>query len=275
MISKLKKEYYLLKFFKKITELTDEKEKKFFYKIFKIFISPTIIIAYSLFFHLFDFDNESLLVTILSAIFSVPICIVLFYFLVFLFISTLNAIFQNKIKYMNKYSSQLIDHVKPLSGGYFCSKNLAIKVNNKISHISDNSLDKILGKNLNSEFLFKTAIESVIEDTNKEEIINNIDIIVSDFDNSGLKIYNKIFYDIFLTYLFKNLTYESFNKHKVTLVNIIENNFNEFEQQKYLEELSLLKSKLDDNIIRNNVNKYKKNILNNEDKIQKTVLKSL
>lgn len=275
MISKLKKEYYLLKFFKKTTELTDKKEKKVFNKIFKIVSSPTIIIAYSLFILFFDFDNESLLVTILNAIFGVPMCIVLFYFLIFLFISTLNAIFQNKIKYMNKYSSQLIDHVRPLSGGYFCSKNLAIKVNNKISQISHNSLDKILGQKLNSEFLFKTATESIIKDTNKEDIINNIDIIVSDFDNSGLKIYNKIFYDIFLTYLFKNLTYESFNKYKVTLVNIIENNFNEFEQQKYLEELSLLKSKLDDNIIRNNVNKYKKHILNNEDNVQKTVLKSL
>lgn len=277
MISKLKEQYYLLKFFKKIKNKTRNIEQNIFNKLLKTIFIPSMIIPYTCFFYFYDLNNYSSLTLAGTLLITIPFVTLIFYSFLYIFISILNAIFNSKLKYIFKYSPELISRIRPLSGGYFCKKKYTIRINEKISKINTNLLDIVLEENIDSNnLLFKASIKTILKDTNKEDIINNLNLIVNDFNNSKLYEYNDIFYDILLNYLFNNLDYVSFNKYKVLIVNIIEENFNEFEQQKYFKELNNLKLKLDNSIVRNNINKYKQQILNNKsENLKNIVLKNL
>lgn len=77
----------------------------------------------------------------------------------------------------------------------------------------------------------------------------------------------------------KDLNYESFNKNKKEIIKCIENYFNEYEQQKYLKELKQIKEEFDDEIIKNNISKYKEDLLrenhDKEIKSENKILKSI
>lgn len=86
--------------------------------------------------------------------------------------------------------------------------------------------------------------------------------------------HKKNFYSLLLHYIFKNINYEYFNKNKILLVEIIETNFNNYEQQNFFEKLQSIRAKMDNTIVNENIIKYKKEILKEQDE-KKSISKNI
>ena len=76
-----------------------------------------------------------------------------------------------------------------------------------------------------------------------------------------------------------NLNYEYFNKNKKEIISCIECYFDEYEQQKYFKELKKIKEEFDNEIIKNNISKYKEDLLKEKNtpkiKSENKILKSI
>jgi hypothetical protein len=279
MIEKIKEQYKLLKLFKKISKNSsnnkikqDKLIDKWYFNLGCLFsISSTLLF-------LFFFNGNPM---------DIPFFIffiIMIYIAAFLSLRGISFLLNKlyKLKNCKKYSTIIKTLIPELSSFVFIKKYKIAKYENIINKL-DNELMELINnyniKNMNNKELITLLLNKQLESNSIEYLIINLNTYFKYIKNTkDITTHSKeIFYSVFLNKILTNLDYKIFNKYKVEIINTIELNFNEYQQIEYFEKLNSIKEEFDSNIIKENINAYKKNllndnkILNNKNKLLKII----
>lgn len=211
--------------------------------------------------------------------------------LLLLFFSGLLSFFLNGVSisinylYKRKYVKKIPFYIKRevyyLKDKIFISGKKIKKINKNIEEMSPIAHDIFKRKYINElsdESIKKIVIDSTINNLSNEKLYSNLTYYFEEIKKVKSK-YQSYAYSALMKRFLNNLNYEYFNKNKKEIISCIENYFNEYEQQKYFKELKQIKEEFDDEIIKNNISKYKEDLLrenhDKEIKSENKILKSI
>ncbi len=273
MIDKINKDIFLLKKFKRLSKKSKRTELKFL-KLFQLISLPIItIISFSI--TLLTIELNYIALTIVSLL-LISVISSLFLYKILLFINYLyNAEYLKKVPFYISYE------VYYLSERIFISGKKIKKINKNIEEmtpVAHNLFERKTINQLSDEDINKLVIDLTIDTLSNEDLYSNLTYYFEEIKTLKLKYENHAYNSLMKRFL-KDLNYENFNKNKKEIIKCIEDYFNEYEQQKYLKELKQIKEEFDNEIIKNNINKYKEDLLRekntHEIKSENKILKSI
>lgn len=277
MIDKINKDIFLLRKFKKLSKKSKKTDEKI-YNLFKLIIFPIIAISLILIAIPSLGLNLNLIELLVISLFSFFFSVISTLFLYG--ISTL-ANYLHKIIYVKKIPFYIKREVYYLTAKIFISGKKIKKMNKDIEEMSPIAHDLFKRKYINelSDESIKTlVIDSVIKNISKEDLYSNLNYYFEEIKKVKSK-YQDYAYSALMKRFLNNLNYEYFNENKIEIIRCIECYFNEYDQQKYFKELKKVKEEFDDEIIKNNISKYKEDLLREKNtpeiKSENKILKSI
>lgn len=275
MIDKINKDIFLLRKFKKLSRKSkkaDEQTQNLFWTIiFPIIAISSILIA------ILNINSYFIALIIISSIlllFSALLTFSLYG------VSTLvNYLY--KINYVKKIPLYIKKEVYYFTGKIFISSEKIKKINKNIEEMSPIANELLKTKYINKlsdEKIKILVIDSAINNLSNEDLYSNLTYYFEEIKKLKSK-YQGYTYSCLMKRFLNNLNYEYFNKNKKEIISCIECYFDEYEQQKYFKELKKIKEEFDNEIIKNNISKYKEDLLRekntHEIKSENKILKSI
>lgn len=128
--------------------------------------------------------------------------------------------------------------------------------------------------NLSNHNIKSMVICSTIEKLSKEKLYSNLTYYFDEVRNIRPQ-YQDFTYECLMERVLNDLDYEKFNKNKnkKEIITCIENYFKEYEQPKYFKKLKEIRDKFDNDLIEGDINRYKKELLSENNKLK--ILKSI
>lgn len=277
MIDKINKDIFLLKKFKRLAKKSKKTDKKI-RNLFNLILFP--IMSISLMLITISSLNlnldliELLFISFLSLFFSAILTL-------FLYEVSTSANYLYKTIYVKKIPLYIKREVYYLTEKIFISGKKIKKMNKNIEEMSPIAHDifkRKYIKELSDENIKTLVIDSAINNLSKEDLYSNLTYYFEEIKKVKSK-YQSYAYNCLMKRFLNNLNPEYFNENKIEIIRCIECYFNEYDQEKYFKELKKIKERLDDEIIKNNISKYKEDLLrennNKEIKSENKILKSI
>ena len=217
-----------------------------------------------------------------GAILFASVLLILFSLLISAALSGLVCFVNYLYKYtsIKNYPNYLKKEIKELSAYTFVKNEKIKKITSNVEQLNKYSHKLIEYKylrNLSNEEIKKSVIKSIIqEDLSNEKLYSNLTGYFEEIKKSKLEC-KSYAYELLIIKILNNLDYEIFNNNKHEIIKCIDIYFNEYEQQKYLKKLKEIQEEFDSDVIKDNINKYKMDLLkeNREIQIENKVLKSI